>query len=126
MVKTGASAAEKWCEGDRVIALVRPTHLTGPTQASHHAAGIGLPQPGVLAEYRVFKATGLLAVPDYMTFDEACTLPITSTTAWMAVNWDRPIGQPRKNDGSTVLLQGTGGVSIAAFQQAMALGLTSE
>ena len=127
VIKTGGTAAaEKWHEGDRVFALVRPTHLTGPTRASHHAVGIGLPQPGVLAEYRVFKATGLLAIPNYMTFDEACTLPIVGTTAWMGLNWDRPIGQSRTQGKSTVLLLGTGGVSVTALQQATALGLTSK
>ncbi|KAJ4256213.1 hypothetical protein NW762_009291 [Fusarium torreyae] len=122
----GRTAANLWCKGDRVLALVRPTHHHGPTRAEHHALGIGFPQPGVLAEYRVFSATGLLRIPDSMTLDEACTLPIVGTTAWMALNWDQPIGHLRMGNGSTVLLQGTGGVCITALQQAKALGLTND
>ncbi|KAF4959117.1 hypothetical protein FSARC_10830 [Fusarium sarcochroum] len=121
----GSTAASFWRKGDRVLALVRPTHHHGPTRAEHHALGIGFPQPGVLAEYRIFSATGLLRVPDSVTLEEACTLPIVGTTAWMALNWDQPIGHPRTANDSTVLLQGTGGVCIAALQQAKALGLTT-
>ncbi|OAA62574.1 Alcohol dehydrogenase superfamily, zinc-type [Niveomyces insectorum RCEF 264] len=121
----GATAAARWREGDRVFTMLRPTHRTGPTRAEHHAAGIGIPQPGVLAECRVFPAAGLVAVPDYLTSDEASTLPTAATTAWMALNWDRPIGDPRRGRDVVVLLQGTGGVSIAGLQQAKALGLTT-
>ena len=80
----------------------------------------------MLAEYHVFAAGGLLRVPDYMSLDEACTLPIASVTAWMALNWDRQIGSPRCEPQTTVLIQGTGGVAIAVLQQAHALGLRSE
>ncbi|KAI9899841.1 hypothetical protein N3K66_004103 [Trichothecium roseum] len=118
-----APETTKWQVGQRVLGLVRPTHSTGPTRAKHHASGLGIPGPGVLAEYHVFAAGGLLRVPDYMSLDEACTLPIASVTAWMALNWDRQIGSPRSEPQTTVLIQGTGGVAIAALQQAHALGL---
>lgn len=121
----GPAAAQKWQEGDRVIGLVRPTHKTGATKLEHFGAGLGFPQAGVLAAYRVFAADGLVKVPEYMSFDEAATLPIAAITAWMALNWDRPVGSPRRGSGITVLLQGTGGVCIAALQTAAALGLTS-
>lgn len=122
----GKLAAQTWTVGDRVFSVVRPSHLTGPTLAEHHASGIGIPKPGVLTEYRVFPASGIIKVPDYLSQEQASTLPIASITAWMALNWDRPIGSPRMGADSIVLLQGTGGVSIAALQQAHALGLTSE
>ncbi|GAM41627.1 alcohol dehydrogenase [Talaromyces pinophilus] len=123
-VSNSIAAAGKWQKGDRVLSLMRPTHLTGPTTAEHAASGIGIPGPGVLTEYRVFPADGIVAVPDYMSLDEACTLPTAATTAWMALNWDREIGRPRRGKGVVVLLLGTGGVSIAGLQQAKALGLT--
>lgn len=128
IVKVGDSiaAAGKWQKGDRVLSLMRPTHLTGPTTSEHAASGIGIPEPGVLAEYRVFSADGIVAVPDYMSLDEACTLPTAATTAWMALNWDREIGKPRRGNDVIVLLLGTGGVSIAGLQQAKALGLTGK
>lgn len=127
IVKVGRpAAATKWREGDRVLGLVRPTHLTGPTRSEHHALGLGFPQPGVLTEYRVFSASGLVQIPHGLSFEEAATLPIAATTAWMALNWDRPIDRPVRGPQTVVLLQGTGGVSIHALQQATALGLTSK
>ncbi|CAG9944525.1 unnamed protein product [Clonostachys rosea f. rosea IK726] len=126
IVKVGRpAAATKWREGDRVLGLVRPTHLTGPTRSEHHALGLGFPQPGVLTEYRVFSASGLVQIPQGLSFEEAATLPIAATTAWMALNWDRPIDRPVRGPQTVVLLQGTGGVSIHALQQATALGLTT-
>ncbi|KAJ6445078.1 heavy metal tolerance protein precursor [Purpureocillium lavendulum] len=107
------------------MSLVRPTHGTGPTRAEHVAAGIGVPQPGVLVERRVFPAAGLVAVPAHLSLEEACTLPLAPLTAWMALNWDRPLYKPREGHGWTVVMQGTGGVSVAALEQARALGLTS-
>ncbi|KAI8627958.1 putative alcohol dehydrogenase [Xylariaceae sp. FL1651] len=121
----GPSAASQWREGDRVFSLSRANHLTGPTRPEHIGAGVGIPLPGVLTQYRIFPASGLLRVPEYMALDEASTLTIASTTAWMALNWDQPIGKPRRSKDMVVLFQGTGGVSIAGLQQAKALGLTT-
>ncbi|KAJ3538044.1 hypothetical protein NM208_g3322 [Fusarium decemcellulare] len=108
----GHAAASSWAKGDRVLTLVRPTHDHGPTRAEHHALGLGFPKPGVLCRYRIFKAAGLVRIPDSMSLDEACTLPTAGTTAWMALNWNYPIGRPRTGSDTTVLLQGTGGVSV--------------
>ncbi|KAI3319276.1 putative alcohol dehydrogenase [Xylariaceae sp. AK1471] len=125
VVKVGSTASHQWREGDRVFTLMRPTHLTGPSRPEHNSSTIGIPLPGVLVEYRVFPASALLRVPAYMTLEEACTLTVAATTAWMALNWDQPIGRPRRGKDVVVLLQGTGGVSIAGLQQAKALGLTT-
>ncbi|KAI8947575.1 putative alcohol dehydrogenase [Xylaria longipes] len=121
----GRAAASLWKKDDRVFSLARTNHLTGPTRPEHVVAGVGIPLPGVLAEYRIFPASGLLRIPEYMSFEEASTLTIAATTAWMALSWDRPIGSPRRGKDIVVLLQGTGGVSVAALQQANALGLTT-
>jgi NADPH:quinone reductase-like Zn-dependent oxidoreductase len=126
VVQAGSTASREWWKGDRVFTLMRPTHLTGPSRPEHNSSTIGIPLPGVLVEYRVFPASGLLRVPEYMTLDEACTLTVAATTAWMALNWDQPIGRPRKDKDTVVLLQGTGGVSVAGLQLAKALGLTSK
>lgn len=56
-----------------------------------------------------------------MSDEEACTLPIASVTAWMAINGTRPLGQ-NGGRGEYILLQGTGGVSIAGLQIAKASG----
>lgn len=85
------------------------------------AFGLGLPLDGVLASHRVFPAHGLVRCPSYMTDEEACTLPIAAVTAWMSINGMRPMGQSGGKD-EYVLLQGTGGVSIAGLQIAKAAG----
>ncbi|KAF7191267.1 Zinc-type alcohol dehydrogenase-like protein [Pseudocercospora fuligena] len=112
----------QWKEGQRVMAIFNQTHLVGQIKEKDMASGLGLPLQGCLTEYRCFPAEALVAVPDYMTDEEASCLPIASVTAWMAINGFQPIGQPI-SDRKTVLLQGTGGVSIAGLQIAHAAGL---
>lgn len=108
-----------WKSGQRVMAIFNQTHLKGQVKEVHMSSGLGLPLPGCLTEYRAFPAESLVAVPDYMTDEEACCLPIAGVTAWMAINGMRPLGQPASG-GETVLLQGTGGVAISGLQIAHA------
>ena len=86
---------------------------------------LGLPLDGVLQTYRVFPIEGLVKAPDYLTDEEACTLPIAAVTAWMSLNGSRPLDNPG-GERETVLLQGTGGVSISGLQIAHAAGANSE
>ncbi|KAL7794248.1 hypothetical protein V8C37DRAFT_376990, partial [Trichoderma ceciliae] len=126
--------------GIRVMSVFLQTHLSGALKQSDVESGLGWPLPGVLTEYRCFDARALVKAPKYMTNEEASCLPISSVTAWMALNWMRPIGkafqelemygedndkEDKKEDEKeeTVLLQGTGGVSIAGLQIAKAAGL---
>ncbi|GFP58528.1 zinc-type alcohol dehydrogenase-like protein C1773.06c [Trichoderma asperellum] len=120
--------------GTRVMSIFSQAHLSGALKPSDLATGLGLPLPGVLTEYRCFDAKTLVKVPKYLTDEEASCLPIASVTAWMALNWMRPIGKafqaveiygqdPEEKRVETVLLQGTGGVSIAGLQIAKAAGL---
>ncbi|KAF2501010.1 quinone reductase [Lophium mytilinum] len=110
--------------GDRVVSTFAPKHLTGQINAEMLDSGLGGPNPGVLTTHRVFPTYGLLKVPEYLTDEEVCTLPIASVTAWMSLNGMRPMGQAGGN-GEVVLLQGTGGVSIAGLQIANAAGATT-
>lgn len=110
-----------WKVGSRVLSIFNQTHLTGQVKAHHMTSGLGLPLPGVLAEYRVFPAASLVAAPDYLTDEEACTLPIAAMTAWMAINGMRPMGKPG-GSGEIVLIQGTGGVAVSGLQIAAASG----
>ncbi|KAH6999659.1 hypothetical protein EDB80DRAFT_583365 [Ilyonectria destructans] len=119
------SKSSKIKTGTRVMSIFNQGHLTGQVTEADMATGLGFPLPGVLTEYRCFSAETLVLVPDYMTDEEAACLPIASLTAWMCINGMRPLGQPA--DGAkkkeTVLLQGTGGVSVAGLQIAHAAGL---
>jgi len=78
----------------------------------------------MLAEYVVLKETGAVRIPEHLSFEEAATLPCAGVTAWNALK----AGEVRR--GSTVLMQGTGGVSIFALQfakvkEARVLGISS-
>lgn len=107
--------------GDRVASTFLPDHQTGQVTEKELAGGLGLPLDGVLATHRVFPAHGLVKAPAYMSDDEVATLPIASVTAWMAINGMRPMGSSG-GEGEYILLQGTGGVSIAGLQIGRAAG----
>ncbi|RBQ67549.1 hypothetical protein VDGD_02097 [Verticillium dahliae] len=113
-----------WAVGDRVLSTFNQAHLTGQIKAPIMASGLGLPLEGVLQTHRVFPATGLVRAPSHMSDEEAACLPIAAVTAWMAINQFRPLGAPGGR-GETVLLQGTGGVSVSGLQIAKAAGATS-
>ncbi len=72
----------------------------------------------MLAEEAVFHEEGLVAIPDHLSFVEAATLPCAALTAWNAL-----FVAGKARPGQTVLLLGTGGVSIWALQLATAAGL---
>lgn len=103
--------------GDRVC----PTFMQGwyggevIAEARQRALGGGI--DGVLAEYVVADEADLVHVPDGLSFEEAATLPCAAVTAWNALFGGRPV-QP----GETVLVLGSGGVSIFALQFAHAAG----
>ncbi len=106
-----------WKRGDRVAGIFMQNWIDGhPTPAKVKGA-LGGDIDGMLAEYVVLPATGLVAIPHHLTFEEAATLPCAAVTAWNA------LGSAHLKPGSTVLIQGTGGVSIFALQFARLMGL---
>lgn len=110
-----------WKKGDRVLSTFLPDHLTGQVVEKMMATGMGLPQSGVLATHRAFPEHALVKCPDYLSDEEASTLPIAAVTAWMAINGMRPMGQSG-GKGEYILLQGTGGVSVSGLQIGQASG----
>lgn len=121
MIQSVGNGVTKWKVGDRVLSTFIPDHQTGLLTEQALASGLGLPQPGVLATHRVFPEHALIKAPQYMSDQEASTLTIAGVTAWMGINGMRPLGQNGGKD-EYVLLQGTGGVSIAGLQLAKASG----
>ena len=105
-----------WSVGDRVMPHFKPHWLDGPIGPSAHEALRGVTADGSLAQFAVANATALVRTPDHLSDVEAATLPITATTAWNALRVTK-IGP-----GDTVLVLGTGGVSIFALQLAKAAG----
>ena len=103
--------------GDRVAALFMQTWLGGEIEPAHVASSMGGAINGVLSEYVVLDQDGLVHIPAHLSYEEAACLPCAGVTAWNALFALRPIGP-----GQTVLVLGTGGVSIFALQFARAAG----
>jgi NADPH:quinone reductase-like Zn-dependent oxidoreductase len=78
---------------------------------------LGGPLDGTLAELMVLPEQGVVRVPEHLSDAEAATLPCAALTAWSAL-----VEHGRVAAGDTVLVQGTGGVSIFALQFAQLLG----
>ena len=98
--------------GDRVAGTFVQDWLGGEFQMRFWAEScLGGPLPGMLREYAVLPESGVVPIPDHLTYEEAATLPCAAVTAWNALV---RIGQIRA--GETVLVQGTGGVSLFALQ----------
>jgi len=72
---------------------------------------------GVLADYFVLKANAALPIPEHLTYEEAATLPCAALTAWHAL-----VSLGNLQAGETILLLGTGGVSVFGLQLAKAMG----
>lgn len=103
--------------GDRVVNAYMPTWYGGSV-SSHYWHGLyGSNIDGWLTEFKCVNEEALLPVPVYMSDVEAATLPCAAVTAWSALNGPCPV-----NAGDTVLIQGTGGVSLFALQLAQAMG----
>lgn len=105
-------------KGDRVAAAFMQTWIDGPATQEKGLSALGGAIDGVLREYGTFSESGLVHVPASLSFEEAACLPCAAVTAWHALFEHAPM-----TPGETVLLQGTGGVSIFALQFAKAAGL---
>jgi NADPH:quinone reductase-like Zn-dependent oxidoreductase len=104
--------------GDRVTGIYIPGWIDSDGSGPEgDYVSLGGPLPGVLAEYVVFNEQAVVATPSYLTDQEASTLPIAAVTAWTAL-----FDHARLEPGQTVLVEGTGGVSIFALQLAVAAG----
>ncbi len=103
--------------GDRVAPTFFQSWIDGPVTAEARALALGGTLDGVLQERLALRAEGVVKIPDALTFEAAATLPCAGLTAWRAVAVEAPVGP-----GATVLVQGTGGVSIFALQFAKSFG----
>jgi NADPH:quinone reductase-like Zn-dependent oxidoreductase len=103
--------------GDRVAGAFMQNWIEGPVTDAKAASALGGALPGVAAEYVVFSADGLVHVPRHLSDEEAATLPCAAVTAWHAL-----VTHGHVKTGDTVLIQGTGGVSLFALQFARLLG----
>ncbi len=118
IVSVVGEQVDGWEVGDRVVIGFMPGWVDGPITAANKATSLGgQTMDGVLTERIVVPADSIVRLPDAMTFEEAATLPCAGVTAFAALFERRPV-QP----GESVLLLGTGGVSIFALQLAKKAG----
>jgi NADPH:quinone reductase-like Zn-dependent oxidoreductase len=115
VVAVGADVTS-WKPGDRVAGIFMQNWQDGPLTAAKMKGALGGDTDGMLADYIVLKENGLVRIPDHLSFQEAATLPCAAVTAWNALS----AGDIKP--GSTVLIQGTGGVSLFALQFAKLRG----
>jgi NADPH:quinone reductase-like Zn-dependent oxidoreductase len=106
-----------WKPGDRVIGIFMQNWLDGPPSPAKVKGALGGDIDGTLADHVLLKETGLVRIPNHLSFQEAATLPCAAVTAWNA------LAAANLKPGATVLVQGTGGVSIFAVQFARLHGL---
>ena len=106
-----------WQPGDRVSPIFVQDWLDGAPSDSILKSCLGGGVDGVLAEFIVVPATAVVAIPAELDFAAAATIPCAAVTAWHALFVSGNL-QP----GQTVLLLGTGGVSIFALQLAKMAG----
>jgi NADPH:quinone reductase-like Zn-dependent oxidoreductase len=103
--------------GERVAGAFMPAWVGGALTEGKSKSALGGGAPGVLAEYVVLDAEGVVPVPAHLSDEEAATLPCAAVTAWHAL-----VPEGHVKAGDVVLVQGTGGVSLFALQFARLCG----
>jgi NADPH:quinone reductase-like Zn-dependent oxidoreductase len=103
--------------GDRVAGIFAQTWLAGAPAPDVRQGLLGGPLDGMLAERVVLDAEGVVGFPEHLSYEEAACLPCAAVTAWSAL-----VDRGRLTAGQTLLVLGTGGVSVFALQLGRLLG----
>ncbi|KAK0724894.1 hypothetical protein B0H67DRAFT_481511 [Lasiosphaeris hirsuta] len=111
------SKVTTWKQGDKVVTLFNQGHQFGPISDAASKSGLGGVLDGTLRQYGVFNENGLVRAPANLSHVEAATLTCAGLTSWNALYGLKPL-----KPGETVLVQGTGGVSLFTLQFAKAAG----
>ena len=105
-------------KGDRVVGLFFPLWQSGHIDADKFAvARGGVPTDGMLAHFVYGLEDSFVKFPDYLSYEEASTLPCAGLTAWNAL-----VVRGQLQAGESVVIQGTGGVALFALQLAKTIG----
>ena len=105
--------------GDRVAGCFFQRWQGGEPGPHVHASALGGGTDGMLAEYVVLEEDGVVKIPAHLSLEAAAALPCAGVTAWNAI-----VEHAGLIAGQTLLVQGTGGVSILGLQLARAMGIT--
>ncbi|MGW7005508.1 zinc-dependent alcohol dehydrogenase family protein [Streptomyces sp. NPDC054933] len=113
-----------WSIGDRVTNVHFQGWDDGPVPDGLGFGMGALAEQGVLAEYVVLPADRIARAPRNLDHAEAATLPVAGVTAWHALSGTRPVVSScaARNAARTVMVIGTGGVSVFTVQLARAVG----
>ena len=103
--------------GDRVVGTFMQRWSGGEPDDQAFATAMGGAIDGMLTELAVLEEGGVVRLPDHMSFEEGATLPCAAVTAWHAL-----VEAGAMKAGDTVVVQGSGGVSIFALQLARMMG----
>lgn len=103
--------------GDRVAANFFPHWRDGDPDGASQATALGGTVDGMLREEVVLDQQAWVAIPAHLSFEEAATLPCAGVTAFNALFESASL-----RPGETLLVQGTGGVSMFALQLARVAG----
>src|SRR5271154_5069198 len=106
--------------GDKVAGCFFQRWPGGEPSQNVQASALGGSIDGMLAEYAVLEEDGVVKIPAHLSVEEGATLPCAAVTAWHAM-----IQHAKLIAGQTVLLQGTGGVSIFGLQFAHTTGIVA-
>lgn len=116
VVETGEGVT-RFKKGDRVAGTFMQNWIDGGFTEEAAKSALGGNIEGIAADFVVLGEDGAVLVPEHLTYEEAATLPCAALTAWNSlVNFGHLAA------GETVLIEGTGGVSIFALQFAHAMG----
>ena len=116
VLAVGASVTA-FAPGDRVAGTFFQSWVDGPPDAALGARALGGGVHGILAEEVLLNADGAVKLPPQYSYEEAATLPCAALTAWNAL-----FETGRLMPGQTILVQGSGGVSVFALQFAVLAG----
>lgn len=117
IVEAVGAAVSDFAEGDHVVSCFFPDWQNGAPTIGDFARTPGDGIDGFAQEYAVRPATAFTRAPKGLDHVEAATITTAGLTAWRALVVDG-----RLKAGDTVLLLGTGGVSIWALQIAKLMG----
>lgn len=97
--------------GDRVASCFFQRWDNGAITSDGMNSALGGALDGILSTETLLAESGVVHIPDHLSYEEAATLPCAALTAWNAL-----VAGGGLKAGDTVLLIGTGGVSIFALQ----------
>lgn len=118
VIAVGAAVSE-WQVGDKVMSVFFPDWLDGRPSVEKIAAIPGDSVDGYARDKACLPAGALTCMPDDYSYAEAATLPCAALTAWRGL-----IVEGGLQAGDSVLVEGTGGLSLFALQIAKAAGAT--